>query len=285
MGLCTAQSNSHFKVLDRFKADGKEQILLLHLPDNEDWHLFEGATLSIEHDLIDGSRERFLAKYKTDPISEVNTEAWYARLSFPLGFDYELRPLPLERPIEERLKTIDDQSFRSLVGSVSYIEDAMRIMKCDDFYPRHPDAIVYGYIDDEAGLSFQMLCAARVADSGTIETTDGYTDRMGIFPRGAVKDRRSCQLVSETLSDYVERITSLEENYKSSEGTIETRKFAFLDQLRNPDYPDDIQAVLVTENEVNGWELVWLKLWGLEDGAVYARLLNEPAQEGFGGAW
>ena len=51
-----------FKVLDRFKADGKEQILLLHLPDNEDWHLFEGATLSIEHDLIDGSRERFLAK-------------------------------------------------------------------------------------------------------------------------------------------------------------------------------------------------------------------------------
>lgn len=91
--------------------------------------------------------------------------------------------------------------------------------------------------------------------------------------------------MSETLSDYVERITSLEENYKSSEGTIETRKFAFLDQLRNPDYPDDIQAVLVTENEVNGWELVWLKLWGLEDGAVYARLLNEPAQEGFGGAW
>lgn len=129
-------------------------------------------------------------------------------------------------------------------------------MKCDDFYPRHPEAIVYGYIDDEAGLSFQMLCAARVTDSGTIETTDGYTDRMGIFRRGAVKDRRSCQLVSETLSDYAERITSLEENYKSSEGTIETRKFAFLDQLRNPDYPDDIQAVLVTENEVNGWELV-----------------------------
>ena len=38
----------------------------------------------------------------------------------------------------------------------------------------------------------------------------------------------------------------------------------------------------MTENEVNGWELVWVKLWGLEDGAVYARLLNEPAQEGFG---
>lgn len=281
-GLCIGQSNSHYKVLDRFVSEGKEQILLLHLPDNEDWHLFENVVLSIEQDLIDDSRERFLNKYKTEPIPEVNTEKWYERVSFPLGFDDGLNPWPLERPIEERLKPIDDQNFRSLIGTVSYIKDAIEIMKLEDYDPEFPDAIVYGYIDDEAGLSFQMLCAANVSEDGNIETTERYSDLMLIFRRGSVKEKLRAQLIDCTLSDYAERITFIEDNYKSHGGTIETRKLGFLDGLRNPDYPDDIQAILVTENEVKGWEGVWVKLWDIRDNTIYAKLLNEPDQSGFG---
>ena len=58
-GLFVARNNAHFKVLDIYEYQGRTQILLLHLPDDRRWKLFENVKLSIEDQLIKDSRERF----------------------------------------------------------------------------------------------------------------------------------------------------------------------------------------------------------------------------------
>ena len=86
-GLCVAPANAHFKVLDIYNCGNKTQILLLHLPEDEDWKLFQNIVLSLEGDLIKTSRERFENKCNEAPIPELATEAWLDRCTLPLGMD------------------------------------------------------------------------------------------------------------------------------------------------------------------------------------------------------
>ena len=58
-GLCVAQAGSHFKVLDVYETQGKTQILLLHLPDDDRWRVFENMTSNIEAQVIDRAGSGF----------------------------------------------------------------------------------------------------------------------------------------------------------------------------------------------------------------------------------
>ena len=84
-GLCVGQAGSHFKVLDIYEFRGKTQILLLHLPDDERWKMFEDLSFSIEEQLIQTSRQRFENKAFSDPIPELTSAAWLDRCKEPLG--------------------------------------------------------------------------------------------------------------------------------------------------------------------------------------------------------
>ena len=86
-GLCMAKSGAHFKVLDVYEYQGKTQITLLHLPDDERWKLFINTEISIEKGLVDECRSRFREKCSEEPIPELCTEEWLKRCSFPLGMD------------------------------------------------------------------------------------------------------------------------------------------------------------------------------------------------------
>jgi len=86
-GLCVATADSHFKVLDIYQYGNRTQILLLHLPEDGDWKLFQNVVFSLESDLIKTSRESFKNKCNEAPIPELATEEWLARCAFPLGMD------------------------------------------------------------------------------------------------------------------------------------------------------------------------------------------------------
>lgn len=47
-GLCVADHESHFKVLDVYEYEGKTQITLLHLLDDDRWRIF-GETCCLSH--------------------------------------------------------------------------------------------------------------------------------------------------------------------------------------------------------------------------------------------
>ena len=86
-GLCVAPANAHFKVLDIYNYGNKTQILLLHLPEDGDWKLFQNAVFSLEGDLIKTARGSFENNCNEAPIPELATEKWLARCAHPLGMD------------------------------------------------------------------------------------------------------------------------------------------------------------------------------------------------------
>jgi len=86
-GLCVAARDSHFKVLTVHEYDGKTMILLLHLPNDEDWELFVDLKTNVDEELISASVERFEARCNTEAVPELTAEVWLDRCSFPIGMD------------------------------------------------------------------------------------------------------------------------------------------------------------------------------------------------------
>lgn len=88
-GLCVANRDSRFKVMAQHEYSGKTLILLLHLPDDEDWKMFKNVVINIEEDMIVSSIERFENKCTLEAIPELSTQEWLERCSFPIGLDNE----------------------------------------------------------------------------------------------------------------------------------------------------------------------------------------------------
>lgn len=91
-GLCVALRDAHYKVLDVYNFEGRTQILLFHLPDDERWKWFKHLRLilggqNLEEQCIADCRKRFEFKSQQKPIPELSTNDWLARCSWPLGKD------------------------------------------------------------------------------------------------------------------------------------------------------------------------------------------------------
>ena len=91
-GLCVALPDGHYKVLDVYKFEGHTQILLHHLLDDERWEWFKHLRLNLggqdlEEQWIEDCRKRFEYKSQQKPVSELSTNDWLARCSWPLGMD------------------------------------------------------------------------------------------------------------------------------------------------------------------------------------------------------
>ncbi|MDR1856589.1 MAG: hypothetical protein LBR22_05455 [Desulfovibrio sp.] len=86
-GLCVAKRGSHFKVLGTHEHKGKTMIVLLHLPNDETWKLFDDMAVNIDEDVFASCVERFEAKCDMPPIPELATQDWLARCAFPIGMD------------------------------------------------------------------------------------------------------------------------------------------------------------------------------------------------------
>lgn len=85
-GLCMANKNSRFKVLDIFNIDGKTQITLLHLPDDERWENFENMTYIIEQKLILFAKRNFEVANSIPPLPR-DSEEYFDYFKKPVGFD------------------------------------------------------------------------------------------------------------------------------------------------------------------------------------------------------
>jgi hypothetical protein len=92
-GLFVCKRNSHFKILDVYKLEGKTQITLLHL--DRDWRLFENTLSNVADEIVQMSRERFQKKYALPPVPELATREWLERLQYPLGLDGNNEYYPL----------------------------------------------------------------------------------------------------------------------------------------------------------------------------------------------
>ena len=95
-GLHVAQRDSHFKVFGVFVHEDKTAIVLLHLPDDPRWKLFENVQLDIDRMLMEKACERFVTACGQPPIPELANAQWLDRCVFPLGMNDRGEFWPLE---------------------------------------------------------------------------------------------------------------------------------------------------------------------------------------------
>lgn len=272
-GSLVIPGGARFKVLDICEHDGRTQIALLHLPGDERWRLFGEVEFSSERDAVDACRSTFEDALSGEPAQGAECPTLQA-----VGFDEGGEPHPVEMPLQERLKPLSEMGFREVDGSVLYVEGALSLFGEDsgmgsaDF----PDALAYGYIDHQAGLSMQVLCSARRAGS-KIERRRDLNEHRLIIRSGGTGERLAAQVVDSSLSEFSDRIEQIEEIYGPDDESLrDVRRSADIDPLRNPEYPDDIRAYLLKQG-VKGMEIVWMRTLGISgEGSVVGRLLNEP---------
>lgn len=87
--LHVANYNSNFLILDKYEYNGKIQILLLHLYDNEQDKILVDKKTDVLNNIIIASRKIFEKKCGLEVIPELATESWINRCSTPIGFDHE----------------------------------------------------------------------------------------------------------------------------------------------------------------------------------------------------
>lgn len=145
--------------------------------------------------------------------------------------------------------------------------------------------ICYGYVDKQAGLTFEVLCLASYVNGDYTIVNENKTVSMKVRAE-TYKDIEVFPIKNAAiLRRFEKRIQIIEEGYYSHDTAEEARKVTCIDSFRHPFFPDDVQALLATP-ELKP-ESIWVRLAqyigntnGIE--AFTGTLLNEPYEQKFG---
>ena len=184
-------------------------------------------------------------------------------------------------------KIIGETDFRELFSKVLYIQPTEEVRKTfaknAGICSGNEGFLAYSHIDDQAGLSFDILCQANI-EGGKLTYGGLLKDICWIVRRGYLDGCRfaDAEQYGVCRSDFCEEIRQhihmIDENYEcKNTQTKEMRRFAFLDPVRSSDYPDDIQVLLYQEGSRP--EMVWVKCYAYTQNELFGLLLNEPNQD------
>ncbi len=138
--------------------------------------------------------------------------------------------------------------------------------------------LVYGYIDQERGLTLEILAVGKETKRG-FHFADG-NDKVRAFIRIAAVEEDDFSFFPDEKGElsqrYAAKIESLH-HYDASEEVEKTRSMSFLDGSRDENCVDDVLVYLVKDGL--NTEGCWTKITGLGDHWIMGTLLNEPYQD------
>lgn len=173
---------------------------------------------------------------------------------------------------------VKEYGFREIYHKVCYISLPEGMKKIATDFPNNKEATgvaVYGYIDHQAGLSFELLACAKENSDGTITFYDGNDTISAKYRVGSVADSELIIVDDKELeNNYIEKIEMIKDGYQVDEAVIATRKVEIIDGSRSPEYPDDVLVVLFKDG--NQPEGCWVRCEGLGENCLIGVLLNEP---------
>lgn len=189
---------------------------------------------------------------------------------------------PETKDLNKLLKPCKEQTFRSFYHRIVYIrsENLIKAFKAMQFdcSPKDDGVIAYGYIDNQAGLSFKGLCCAHIGTNGQMQmsemnTTASMTIRGDSIVDGSYLDMLETNADLFDFNDIIDH-TQLYEPKESDLSTL--RRLQFLDPTRHPMFPDDIKVALLKQGQKP--EQVWVRSRSVinTSGLFTGTLLNEP---------
>lgn len=180
---------------------------------------------------------------------------------------------------------IEAKNFRELAYNyvLFYDIEPSRFAAYASTYPSKPGdnaVLTYGYIDNQAGLSFEMLCCARRYPDGRIEFREGNpTTSFKIRYEGITSEVETLPY-SIRFDEYQKFVDIVLDGYGKGTDIEKIRKDTTFDSLRYPSFPDDI-AVLFFKPGVRN-EQIWVRTTHISNGKIAGYLLNNPNSDEFG---
>ena len=181
------------------------------------------------------------------------------------------------------LKNLDVQAYR--VKQLPYhfvlfhhIPISKFLMYKQTFSGREEDnaLLTYCYLDAQAGLSYRVLCCARLSDDGTVNynVLEKITTAM-IMREGSLEC--PAEIIDEEaigMDQFREEASRIKDNYGYLEDCVKIHEDIPFDEHRHPAYPNDIMAHFFTPDRKR--ELMWVREQRRQGNHVIARLINDP---------
>lgn len=178
-------------------------------------------------------------------------------------------------------------SFRDVEHKLCIAIDARTVAIFNAMNQTDANALLcYGYIDRQAGLTFEVL-GLLLYEDGDYTLAD-VNNEISLKVRAESFDETEIiPIENKALAKkFAQRIQIIEEGYYSHEEAEATRTHQCIDDFRNAHFPDDVLALLFKEGLRA--EQIWVRLTGYignQDGEYelfHGRLLNQPFNSEFG---
>lgn len=150
---------------------------------------------------------------------------------------------------------LKEMNFRDIVDKYLYIEAAGVAQKLGSIFEVTDDVtgvLCYGYIDAQAGISFEILCCA-VHDTAkkTLKLLHGNDEQLAKIRLAELMEAQAAVLPSEMprLSEFKGKVEMVKQAYKADEATEAMRKLTSLDPARLAMHPDIVTVYLVRGDE------------------------------------
>ncbi|MBQ7864197.1 MAG: hypothetical protein IJ353_07020 [Lachnospiraceae bacterium] len=173
---------------------------------------------------------------------------------------------------------IEQFNFRELHHRyLLLLNDDQNIMVASKAFPHEEGdnaLLLYGYIDHEAGISFEVLGFARQIEGQPIQYRDTSPDTALKLRYDSVKGVLGHVSTTLEFYRYKSRVDVINQHYNVHFAVEHIRTIESLDKYRSPQYPDDIIVFFVKENCKP--EGIWVRLEKNIGDKLAGRILNEP---------
>lgn len=174
---------------------------------------------------------------------------------------------------------LKEMNFRDIVDKYLYIEAAGVAQNLGSIFEVTDDVtglLCYGYIDEQAGISFEILCCAvHDAAKKTLKLLHGNDEQSAKIRLAELMEAQAAVLPSEMprLSEFKGKVEIVKQAYKADEATEAMRKLTSLDPTRLATQPDIVKVYLVRGDEA---EAAYVLLKEVRKVNIIGTLLSEP---------
>ena len=172
----------------------------------------------------------------------------------------------------------NDITFRDVYHKICFISAGKNYQRVTQQLPDHEKGngvLAYGYVDHQAGLTYEILTCAKLTDEGLTSYSGDSTISIK-YRSGSIKD---CDLFIVKDCEgfefrHLDKIAAIKSGYKYSDEVEITRGISVLDGCRNSEFPDDILVMLLHGSRRP--EGCWVRCEGIKNGQLVGMLLTEP---------
>ena len=178
---------------------------------------------------------------------------------------------------------VQEKNFREIYRKVCLLtgDELIKKINLRDVFDYPPDEVLNGFaayacIDLSGEFIFEVLAGAKVEEEQIKIFPASY--KKNIYLRRAEIENCEIKILSEKYAvAFTDKIKMIEDAYKANSEKEKLRAVENLDELRHPNFPDDVAVLFYGENFRP--EYGWIRCESAGEKFIVGTLLNELQQD------